>query len=361
MKQTLNMENRYIFVIPDMGSGGAERVISILCNNFSRLGLRTEVWMLFGSRMHYQLPESVGVRTFGMLNMPMKQRIGRMRAALRDAKCGQGRVILYAFHDSALKYALAARCGLGGIRVISAERNNPYIKGGSLLSRIKNTLPYLMSSHSVFQTPDARKYYLLPESKCSVIPNPITPTGKAWQGSLSPEKLISVCRLHSQKNIPMLLEAVGMLRVKFPDIHLDIYGEGELKEELERIISGMGLARHVSLRGVTRDTAEKLAEASVFVSTSDYEGISNSMLEAMAAGMPVVCTDCPIGGARLMLGEGGGMLSPVGDAGAFARRLEELLGAPEQARRMAAKAKQTSLKYSPESISLQWLKAGRRK
>lgn len=350
-----------IFALPDMGPGGAERVVSILCREFSLKGIETEIWMLFGNRIHYELPFDTIVKELNLLALPKIKRLSLLRKRLKKEKNITEDVSVLALHDSSLKYVEGASLGLN-IRIISCERNNPYVKGTGVLSRIKAVFPYLCSSFSIFQTYDARKYYsIIPDKRCAVIPNPITPVSIRWNGDIDSMKLISVCRLHNQKNLPMTVDVIDILKNKYPDIHLDIYGEGPLENELKELIRKRKLDKNISLRGVTDNVVEKLANSSVYISTSDFEGISNSMLEAMSVGMPIVCTDCPIGGAALMLSDGAGLLSGVGDAESVARNVDSVLTNKDYAKELALRAYEKSQLYSPEKIAEQWLETMKRK
>lgn len=347
---------KIVFAIPDMGSGGAERVISILSKQFSNLGYEVEILMLFGERIHYQLPDSVIINRLNLLQYSAIKRISALRRILKDMQLKNKRLTIFALHDSVLKYILAARVGLSAVRVISAERNNPYIKGKSIYARIKNTIPYLLSNHTVFQTPSAQSYYFLPQRKCTVIPNPITPSEFHWKDELiKRHKLVSVCRLHEQKNIPMTLLVMDELRHRYNDVHLDIYGEGHLKDVIESQIKEMGLEQFVTLKGTTKQVTKILSESSAFISTSDFEGISNSMLEAMSVGMPIVCTDCPIGGANMMLKDDAGILSPVGDVQQFVSRIIDCFDNPESAKKIAKNALSKASEFTPEKIAEKWL------
>lgn len=349
------MQQKVVFAIPDMGAGGAERVISILANEFSTKGIKVTILMLFGSRVHYQLPECVDIKELNLLKYPYPLRIKKLRITLKEIR-GKGCLTIYSLQDSVLKHILAARLFTKRVRIISAERNNPYRHGTSLLARIKHSLLYLLADHSVFQTSDAKAYYvLLPNSKCSVIPNPITPTDYEWNPErLSANRLISVCRLHEQKNIPMTLNVIKKLKDNYPDIHLDIYGDGNLKPQILNSIRDMELGSYIELKGTTQQVTKVLSEGSIFISTSNFEGISNSMLEAMSVGMPIVCTDCPIGGAKMMLADNAGMLSPVQDVESFVQNVAYCLGNPAFAETIAKNARRKSTDYSSSSIANKW-------
>ena len=343
-----------IFILPDLGSGGAERVVSILCAEFIKKGAEVDVIMMLGGRIQYDFDKSIKCHNLNLLQYSFLKRIGVLRCLLKSLLKGNSKTAIFAFHDSCLNYTLAASVGLN-VKIISSERNNPYRKGTSLWSKIKATIPYALSSCIVFQTVEARKYYgLLLEKKCRIIPNPIVCSDYLWRQNISPQSLISVCRLHEQKNIPMTLDVIRILKTKIPQIHLDIYGEGDLKKRIEKMIIEKDIKDNVSLCGTTKNVTKVLSEHSVFISTSDFEGISNSMLEAMSVGMPIICTNCPIGGAELMLSDGAGILTPVKDVTAFTDELYKILSDRQLAIKLGKTAYEKSLQFSPEKIAESW-------
>ena len=143
-----------------------------------------------------------------------------------------------------------------------------------------------------------------------------------WQGEHKKE-IIGVGRLEPQKNWPMLLSAFE----KFVETHgeyvLTIYGEGPLRTELqERINNSAVLNVKVSLPGFIDNMYEVLNKSGIFVLPSNFEGLSNAMLESMALGIPTICTDCPAYGAREVIRDGeNGLLIPVGDVDALVEKL----------------------------------------
>lgn len=343
-----------VFAIPDMGAGGAERVISVLCREFESEAISTEILMLFGDRNYYHLPEQTRVRTLSLAELPIKERVKRLRRALKEIVGRDGGITVFAFQDSVLRHLLAAKVGLRGVRLVVSERSNPYVKGASLVARLKSTLPYMLADRAVFQTPDARRYYLLPDWKCKVIANPITPVETRWKRVDTPS-FVSVCRLNKAKNIPMALDAMRLLRQRVTDATLDIYGDGELLEQIKGDVTRLGLQDIVTLKGKTKDVTGVIARYFGFLSSSDYEGISNSMLEAMSVGMPVICTDCPIGGAKMMLSDNCGLLTPVGDAEALAQAMAKVWENRNLADEISANALKKSEEYSPREIARLWM------
>lgn len=350
----MNKISKVIFALPNMASGGAERVVATLANKLIAKDICVEIWLYYGTVLHYGLDDRISVKYLQMSSFSILKRASHIRSLLKAEKLKHN-LVFVPFLSSILNISILANLTIG-VPLVACERNNPYIKGNSCFRKFINQLPFLVADYCVFQTEAARKYYSkVRDKKCSIVPNPVSPSLHNWGGHVDPSKLISVCRLHKQKNISMTLDVISILKPRYHNIHIDIYGEGELRDEIESEISSRNLVHNVSLRGVSKDVPAILEEASIFISTSDYEGISNSMLEAMSVGMPIVCTDCPIGGAAYMLKDGAGVLTPVKDAVAFAKAVAYLLDNTNRAEEMGQKAKERVQLYTPEIIANQWL------
>jgi len=151
--------------------------------------------------------------------------------------------------------------------------------------------------------------------------------------------LINVARLVPPKGQAFLLEAVGRLAPEFPGIRLLFVGDGELREELEARRAALRLGETVVFLGNRSDIADLLALSDVFVFSSVSEGISLALLEAMAAGKPVVATSIPGNKEVLRHGENA-YLVPPGDPDALARGIAHLLGYPDEAKRLGAKGQE---------------------
>jgi len=147
-----------------------------------------------------------------------------------------------------------------------------------------------------------------------------------------------VANLRAVKNIDGLIRAVANVRDCFPTMHLNIAGEGEQRQELERLIAERGLSESVTLHGAVSDVPEFLAKQDIAVLCSHSEGMSNAVLEYMAAGRPVLATDV---GANAQLVRHGvdGIIVPAGDGAALTAGLLNLLGDPAHAVPMSANAR----------------------
>lgn len=213
------------------------------------------------------------------------------------------------------------------IPVVLSERNDPRRYPDSKAIRLLRYWIYGKCNGLVFQTTEARDFFPKWISRKSlVICNPLTGNLPPRHEGLREQRIINCCRLMPQKNLDLLIDAFSDIAAEFPQMCLDILGEGAERERLEKKIAEMGLEDRVHLPGYSWNVYEEMRKCSLFVSSSDYEGISNSMLEAIALGVPVICTDCPAGGAREVIRHGeNGMLVPVRDRAAMADAMRRVL------------------------------------
>ncbi len=146
-----------------------------------------------------------------------------------------------------------------------------------------------------------------------------------------PGRIVFVGRLRSPKRVDLALEALRRLRTAVPEATLDVAGDGPLRGELEQLASRLGVADRVRFLGSRSDLPGLLLDAQCLVLASDYEGCPLSVLEAMAAGVPVVATS--VGGISELVVDGEtGTLTPPGDAERLATALREVLSPPGRAR-----------------------------
>ena len=136
---------------------------------------------------------------------------------------------------------------------------------------------------------------------------------------------ISVARLSKEKDFPTLIEAVRQVLPHVPDFHLQIVGDGPERETIETKISELNLGNHIELLGERHDVAQLLTQAGFFVSATRTEGVSLTLLEAMAVGLPIVTTSVG-GNPEVVLDGRTGRLVPDGDPLALARAMIDMCG-----------------------------------
>ena len=345
------------FVIGTMGNGGAERVIAALANGWASKGAEVRIITIYGNRQDYPLADSVEIYSVSCkaklrLLRPV-ERIKAIRKAVTDFKPD---CVISFLTDVNIHTILACR-GLS-VPIIASERNDPTKSPGQAwMRKLRNNL-YTKAQGLVFQTPDAASYfvpYLKANNKTTIIPNPLTANLPVYEHDAANTRLITACRLNAQKNLPMMIDAVAELKESGLLLSLDIFGEGPLRGSLQQHIEARNAADYITLRGFSRDIHREMAQSACFVISSDYEGISNSMLEALAIGVPVVATDCPVGGARMFIQNGEtGHLVPVRDKEAFKSAIVDVMENREKARAMGHNAMALRNTLDVAAITEQW-------
>ena len=144
-------------------------------------------------------------------------------------------------------------------------------------------------------------------------------------------------RLSPEKNMPLLLQALSILKKQGEKIKLLIVGEGGEREKLENLSKSLGIHDDVVFAGFQSNPFKFLKKADIFVHTCMVEGFGNVIIEAMACGLPVVATDCPYGPREIIEHGRNGLLVPLYDVDALADSINSLL-ADESARQIMSEA-----------------------
>ncbi|MEV4096411.1 glycosyltransferase family 4 protein [Streptosporangium saharense] len=200
-----------------------------------------------------------------------------------------------------------------------------------------------------------RKDYqaLLPDTPVVRIPNAIHLLGRA--PSRQDERLVVAAgRLVPQKGFDLLVPAFAQVVRHRPDWRLRLYGTGPRKAALRALVREHRIGDNVTLMGRSDRLDRELAQASVYVLSSRFEGLPMVMIEAMAHALPVVAFDCPTGPRDVLTPGIDGLLVPPGDVDALAGGLLRLIGDRELRLRMGAAAVRTAMDYSPEVVTPMW-------
>ena len=173
----------------------------------------------------------------------------------------------------------------------------------------------------------------------------------------SSHRIVAIGRLERQKNFALLLDAFAdFVKKGHDDYTLEIYGEGSLRDQLCAQAERLLPTESFVLKGYCDDVHQAIAGAELCVSSSDFEGLQNSLLEAMAMGIPCIATDCLGGGARLITKQGErGMLVPAGNRRALCDAMNEMACDADLRRRLAACAAEVRNDYSADAICERWL------
>ena len=332
---------KIVFVLPDMPGGGTERVVALLANEYVKRGYETAILLFAGNQTAYPLDPKVevhiaGETSGGRISVRLK-RICHMRKFYRENRgC-----YIFAFSVMGAVFSVLSAAGIPH-RMLVSERNDP-----TRFSqwRIRNWA-YKKAEKLVLQTEDMKKCFPKNlQKKAVVIPNPVAEGMPETFQEERKKQVVSVARLQPQKNHKLLLDAFAEFTKEYPEYQLHLFGIGELEDDLRRQAGQLGIADKVIFRGFSSNVKEEIWDSAMFVLSSDYEGISNSMIEALAMGVPVISTDCPVGGSKTYIQDGvSGILTPVGDAQRLSEAMKRVAGNPELARRLSlngAKIKET--------------------
>ena len=242
--------------------------------------------------------------------------------------------------------------------------SNAHQKSSLPLNSRKNGAFDLMKQTDgvIAQTRSEKEFYEKELNNVTVIHNPIQHDLPAVYKGERNKTIVSFCRIAPQKNLELLVDAFGLFHSQYREYKLCIYGdpvddnEREYRKKLLAKISEQKLDDCVSVLPFCTDIHSRAIDCAMFVSSSDYEGLSNSMLEAMAIGLPCVCTDCLGGGAREVIKDHeNGLIVPMNDAEAMCRAMKEFAENPTLAQKCSQNAAKIREELSAEKIARQWL------
>lgn len=252
-----------------------------------------------------------------------------------------------------------------GIRVKRVEtvRNNPWVDKDVVGKRFLWNLCFCRSNAIIVQTKEQSTYFPKRlQKKCVVISNPISAdfvkNRKAY-GDEEIKKFVAVARINTQKNYPMMIRAFTKVAGQNPACTLDIYGAGspEAVGDLQELINRLGMEHNIYLRGWTRDISSLLTTYDAFLMSSDYEGMPNALLEAMASGLICLSTDCKTGPKDMIDSGKSGFLAKTGDEEFFAEGIMKITRLDMQQRiAMGAAAREKILALCSEENTLERLK-----
>lgn len=347
---------RVFFYINALYGGGAERVMSNLATQFANLGHEVGLVTTFQVENEYIVDQKV--ERYVLENEVVRgdpfsrnmQRVLRLRDIVKEKEPD----VLVSFLREPNLRAIIATAGLK-TRVVVSVRNDPVREYPTRFSQVVAKLLFRYADGIVFQTRDAQQWFPQAVQRHSaIIANQVAPRFYNRKLDTVRKNVITVGRLSEQKNHMLLLHAFSQIKDQVSD-DLVIYGEGELRERLEQEIKTLGLEFRVSLPGSISNIEEKLAGAKVFVLSSDFEGMPNALMEAMAMGLPCISTDCPCGGPKMLIdNENSGILIPVGNITKLADALKSVLLDEKYAEQLGYAAKLRANEFRPEHIFSQW-------
>jgi glycosyltransferase involved in cell wall biosynthesis len=316
------------FLIPSMCRGGAERVMSILCTKLAERGHEITLMLTEDAvNIKNTLDDRVKIVDITDSHKKFFMRVPQYIKKIKKTILNEKLDVVISFIVRTNVCAIIA-CKQLKIPVIISERNDPYtIPGGFLQKKIRNFI-YRYSNGFVFQTEYARNYFSKKiRSRSTIILNPVSDEVSNIIACNKKENLIiSVSRLFPQKNLTMLINAFALIQNQIPDYRVEIYGVGPEEDILNKLIQENGLTDKVNLMGLADDVVLRVAKAKLFVLSSNFEGLSNALIEAMCVGTACIATDSPTYGNRELIRSGeNGYLVPVNDTQQLSDKMLELI------------------------------------
>lgn len=331
--------SRVALLVPDLGGGGAERVMVRLSAGLSALGQPVDL-VLAHKRGPYLSEVAEGVR---VVDLRASRLATALPALVRYLRRERPAVLLSTRDDCNVVAAVAKRLTRGTRVYVRASNTLSEACGEGRMRVVPRLSRWLLPGVDGIIAPsqgvadDMARVLGVPRPRITVVPNPVAATdiraraGEPWDHPWLTDGegpvLLAVGRLTRQKGFDTLLSALAAVRDQVP-ARLIILGEGECRPRLEALRDGLGLADAVNLAGFVANPYPAMARAALFVLPSRWEGFPNALLEAMALGTPVVATDCPSGPREILEGGRYGALVPVGDSEALARAILGTLADP---------------------------------
>jgi GalNAc-alpha-(1->4)-GalNAc-alpha-(1->3)-diNAcBac-PP-undecaprenol alpha-1,4-N-acetyl-D-galactosaminyltransferase len=360
---------RILFLVSSMQGGGAERVAALLCNNWAARGHRVTLMPTFSGRGECIYPLDQRVRLdyladrLGTTRQSGWNKMRRLWALRRIIHLDRPDVVVSFLPHVNVAAILAA---LGSeVPVIVSERTYPPMLPLSRTMERLRRWSYPRAAAVVMQTEQGRKWLeaMTPDARAYIIPNPVVYPLPVGVPQLAPdtvvaegrEILLAVGRLGEEKRFDRVVDAFARLADRYPSWDLVILGEGAQREDLEARREQLGVGARIHLPGRVGNLSDWYRRASLYVMSSRFEGFPNTLLEAMAHGLPAVSVDCETGPRDIIRQGIDGLLVPPDDgAEGLARALEALIADPDRREQMAAAAVEVRERFSMDHIAAQW-------
>ena len=248
--------------------------------------------------------------------------------------------------------------------IVYSERTTPVVEFPKTEFEKKQIIKtFKKADHIILQTKNSFDFYKSLGIDATVINNPIKANlPDAYNGERR-KCIVNFCRISEEKNLPLLFDAFMEFHKNHTDYKLEIYGnavnedEENLREFYKNKISEINATEYISIYPARSDIHNAVRDCAMFVSSSDFEGLSNSMIEAMAIGLPCICTDCIGGGAREVIkNEENGLLVPIKDSKALSKAMCQMADNKELAKRCSENAQKIRIDLSVNKISDKWIK-----
>lgn len=344
---------KILFVTSDLDRGGAQRVLTILANEYQKKGWEVHIAMVLYNRIGYDVDENIFIHNLSRDGGNIKNLVYWIRGLRTLAKQVKPNIVV-SFAGRVNMIAMMSILGMN-IPVLVSERNDPLNDRRSKLEVELCKRFYSRANTVVFQTNYQREFYKKYCDKNSVvIGNPIA--APIYTGEHVSKDIVAVGKLMEQKNHSMLIKAFSQIADIYSDKNVHIYGKGELKESLQQQVDALNLENRVIFEGNIDNIFEVLHKHQYFVMCSNYEGLSNALLEAMTSGMMCISTNW--NGVQDIIQDGeNGLLVPIDDENVLVDKLKKVFDGYYDENAIKKNAIKKAEEYQTNRIIDQWYTA----
>lgn len=342
-------KKKITFIIGSLGRGGAERVISILANDYIEKNWDVDIILLLFNKVDYKINNKVNIIDYTGKIQSRLLRIPYWIKKLHEYNKRENpdAIVSFAARINIISYFSMRKASK---KMYFSERNDPLKDGRNKIVEILTKIIYKKVKCIIFQTKRARNYFN-EINNCEIISNPIDVD--CYAQTKKTKKIVTVGRLTKQKNQKLLILAFSTILKKFPDYILEIYGNGELEEELKQLTKNLKINNNVLFKGNVLNIHEKISDATLFVLSSDYEGLSNALLEALMMGIPCISTNCA-GSDEYIINEKNGLLVHTGEQRELENAINRMLSNKSLRKMCGENSKKMSKEYSKDNVLLKW-------
>lgn len=349
---------RVAVVLPHFGTGGAEGMVSLLAAAIDAEEFNTEVFCVYGKPLNNHLEQAltdrgIKIHFIGKKRGPSLRAVWRLFRALDEFDPQVVHTHLYACVYAALWPMIRRKPMLHTFHSLPTVENRKWLRRVLTKSMVRSgrMIPVAISRENARLVGE---YYGIAPGGIPVVNNPVNVARFASVEKTSDGvfRFITVGRFSPVKNQDMMLRAFGDFLSRGHDARLVMVGGGEEEGKLKALAGTLGIADRVELPGYVVDVENYLAGADVFLLSSLYEAQPLAVLEAMAAGLPVISTD--VGGVRDIVTDNG-ILIPPEDAAALTDAMERLYGDHALRAEMAARGAENAARYDVKHTARQYM------
>lgn len=358
---------RILLCCNTLEKGGAERVICNLANYLSNK-YEIEIATIWPSKPAYELNNKIKLHHLSDKNLRFglsenNYNIFKIYSNLKKCTIKENDIIEKFRPQVILSFLptmsfITMMSNKKCAKTIIGVRNDPKHEYGSGINYYLMKKLYSKTDAFVFQTKEQKEYFdLIMKKDSEIIQNPINPDFMVKQPFALERKkeIVSVGRLNKQKNYPMLIKAFNKFYKNNNDYSLVIYGEGPERENLTNLISELNMQNHIKLPGLVDNVKDNIYDANMFVLSSIFEGMPNSLLEAMSLGLPVIATDCPCGGPKAIIKNNeNGILIPNNDELALIDAMNKIASDNKFSNKLSLNAINIQKEYSVDKVNEKW-------